>query len=195
MLDNQKLALLIIIMTEHEITEQEALEILKKYAPSKQAYEKVLAHSLRVRDKVVEIGSQIKNVDMEFLKTAALLHDIGRFFFPPGAKDSIRHGIEGGKILRDIGLNRHARVCETHIGVGITKKDIISQSLPLPLNDYVPESVEEILIAYADNLDSPGIEDEKDVEERFAREVGEGYRQRVVDFHKKVHNILNSKQG
>jgi uncharacterized protein len=138
------------------------------------------------------MASNLRGVDIEFLKTASLLHDIGRFFYPPGSKDPIKHGIEGARILREEGLPRHAKVCETHIGIGITKEDIISQSLPLPLKDYVPETIEEILIAYADNLDSPGIKDEIDVEERFAREVGEEYRKKVKEFHKKVHRILKN---
>ena len=127
------------------------------------------------------------------MSIGALLHDIGRFKYPPGTKDAILHGVEGGKILRELGYEIYARICERHIGVGITKEDILAQGLPLPLKDYVPETKEEIIIAYADNLDSPGIKDERDVEERFAREIGESYRERVRQFHKKVHSILKDR--
>ncbi len=172
------------------ITESEAIEILRKHAPSEEVFSKVLAHSLRVRDIVANLVKGCKNIDIEFLKTASILHDIGRFRYPPGNIDSIKHGIYGAEILRKYGLLKHARVCETHIGVGILKEDIISQGLPLPLKDFIPQTPEEILISYVDNLDSPGIRDEKDVEERFAREVGEGYRKRVRLFHKKVHEMI-----
>jgi len=181
---------------EKKITEKQAIDILKKYAPNEDVFKKVLEHSLRVKDIALKLISGInRGVDRDFLKTASILHDIGRFKYPPGNKDSIKHGIYGGEILRSLGLPQHARVCETHIGVGITKEDIVSQNLPLPLKDFVPETVEEILIAYSDNLDSPGISSERDVEERFVREVGEGYRKRVQDFHKKVHKILKDLRG
>ena len=172
------------------ITEFEAIEILRKHAPSDEVFSKVLAHSQRVRDIVTKLIKGCKNIDIEFLKTASILHDIGRVRYPPGNRDSIKHGIYGAELLRRYGLLKHARVCETHIGVGILKEDIISQNLPLPLKNFIPQTPEEILIAYADNLDSPGIKDEKDVEERFAREVGEEYRKRVRLFHKKVHEII-----
>ncbi|GAB6887282.1 HD domain-containing protein [Desulfothermus okinawensis JCM 13304] len=176
---------------QEKITEKQAIDLLRRYASDEHAYKKVMEHSVRVKNIVLKLVDGItKGVDLDFLKTAALLHDIGRFKYPPGSKDSIKHGIYGGEILKKHGLYKHARVCETHIGVGITKDDILAQNLPLPLRDFVPESVEEILIAYSDNLDSPGISSERDVEERFAREVGEGYRNRVQLFHKKVHEIL-----
>ncbi len=173
-----------------EIDERGAEEILKKYAPNEEALQRVLEHSRRVRDKAVSLAEKIKEVDLNFIKTAALLHDIGRFIYPPGRRNGILHGVEGAKILRKEGLPKHARVAETHIGVGITREDIIKQGLPLPLKDYVPTTKEEIIIAYADNLDSPGVKSEKDVEERFAREVGEEYRKRVQEFHELVHRIV-----
>lgn len=172
------------------LSEKEAIELLKKYAPTKEAFEKVLTHSKKVRDIALSLTKHLNDFDKDLLNIGALLHDIGRFKYPPGSKDSILHGVEGGRILRDLGYDQYARICETHIGVGITKEDILAQRLPLPLKDYIPKTKEEIIIAYADNLDSPGIEDEMDVEERFAREVGELYREKVRKFHEKVHQIL-----
>ncbi len=175
-----------------KITEEDARALLERYAPSHEALTHVMEHCLRVRDKALSLveGKNHLKVDIELLKTGSILHDIGRFRYPPGSKNSILHGIEGEKILLKEGLPLHARIARTHIGVGITKEDILKQGLPLPLDDYVPCTLEEILIAYADNLDSPGISCEKDVEERFAQEVGEDYRIRVRKFHHLVHQIL-----
>jgi len=53
-------------------------------------------HVKRVYNLCVKIG-QVENVDLDVLKAAALLHDIGKFRAGPGG-----HGIKGGKIARRI---------------------------------------------------------------------------------------------
>jgi uncharacterized protein len=58
----------------------------------------------------------------------------------------------GGRLLRELGFERHARVCERHTGTGITKVQIERQQLPLPLADYIPETLEEQLVCYADKF-------------------------------------------
>lgn len=45
-----------------------------------------------------------------------------------------------------------ARVAERHTGAGITIEDIDTQSLPLPRRDYVPETLLERLVCYADKF-------------------------------------------
>ena len=54
------------------------------------------------------------------------------------------------KILEKEGFPKHAFVCERHLGVGITKKEIEKRGLPLPKRDMVPVSVEEKIISFAD---------------------------------------------
>jgi len=53
-------------------------------------------------------------------------------------------------------LPEHALVCERHIGVGITKDDIIRQKLPLPPRDMLPISLEEKVICLADTYYGKG---------------------------------------
>ena len=55
-------------------------------------------------------------------------------------------------MLRAEGMPRHARVCERHTGAGITREAIETQHLPLPLQDFLPETLEEQLICYADKF-------------------------------------------
>lgn len=43
-------------------------------------------------------------------------------------------------------------VCERHTGAGLTEKEIIEQNLPLPHRDFLPETLEEKLICYADKF-------------------------------------------
>ena len=97
-----------------------------------------------------------RDIDREFVKEAALLHDIGvcRTAAPGigchGSEPYIRHGIIGREILEAEGLPRHAMVCERHIGVGLTVEDIRAQNLPLPMREMSPVSVEERIICFAD---------------------------------------------
>ena len=87
-----------------------------------------------------------------------MLHDIGvRWCHAPGIycngdEHYIRHGLIGAQLLRREGYERHARVCERHTGTGITREQIVRQQLPLPLGDYVPETLEEQLVCYADKF-------------------------------------------
>lgn len=97
-----------------------------------------------------EIANKIKEngyrIDIDFLEIAALLHDIGR-----SKTHGISHGIEGAKILRGYGLEeKFAKVCERHIGAGLTKEE--SALVGLPPDNYLPETLEEKVIAHADNI-------------------------------------------
>ncbi len=87
-----------------------------------------------------------------------MLHDIGicRCNAPGikcyGTEPYICHGFIGGQMMRAEGFPRHARVCERHTGAGLTKDEIIKQQLPLPHQDFLPETLEEQVICYADKF-------------------------------------------
>lgn len=87
-----------------------------------------------------------------------MLHDIGIFKCDAagiqcfGTEPYICHGRIGAELLRSEGFPRHARVCERHTGAGITKAQIIAQNLPLPQQDFLPETMEEKVICYADKF-------------------------------------------
>jgi uncharacterized protein len=163
------------------ISEKEAVNLLKKYASNEGNFKGVLGHSKVVQKVALEIGKDIEGVDLDFIKSASLLHDIGRFEYGPGSKDAVKHGIAGAAILRKEGLSLYALVAERHLGAGITKEDIKEQKIDIPLKDYLPVSKEEKIITYADKLVFE--EDIKDVEEaiskftkRFGKMAGERIR-------------------
>ena len=120
----------------------------------------LLKHSRQVADRCLLIASchPELQLDTNFLEEAAMLHDIGvRWCHAPGIycngdEHYIRHGLIGAQLLRREGYERHARVCERHTGTGITREQIVRQQLPLPLGDYVPETLEEQLVCYADKF-------------------------------------------
>ena len=87
-----------------------------------------------------------------------MLHDIGVFLCDApgiechGTEPYIRHGVLGAELLRREGYPRHARVCERHTGAGISLSEIRNQHLPLEERDYLPETLEEKVICYADKF-------------------------------------------
>jgi uncharacterized protein len=178
-----------------DMDEKKAVELLKKYSSGKEAFEKVLGHSKAVQKLALEIASKIaKNgtaVDMEFIRDACILHDIGRFTYPPGP-DSVKHGVAGADILRKEGVNeQYALVCERHLGSGISRKDVEKQKIPIPAKDYLPKSVEEKIISYADNLlwGDRRVSVEK-VVERFTKELGAEYGEKVKAQHREISALM-----
>jgi len=169
------------------ITEKRAIALLKKYAPNEKIFKLVLAHSKKVQQVALRLAKNI-DCDKEFIKTAAILHDIGRFKY--FKKNIIKHGIHGAKILRKEGLLKHANVCERHLGAGINKKDIKDQKLPLPKKCYIPLTKEEYIICYADNLVFGSKEVPfKKVVERFRKELGDYGVKKLLLLKKKIDKL------
>lgn len=136
-------------------------DIIDHYYPEDDALRRLLLkHSRQVADRCLLIARKKPelSLDLPFIEEAAMLHDIGiRWCHAPsicctGTAHYICHGLIGGRLLREHGLDRHARVCERHTGTGITREQIERQQLPLPLGDYLPETLEEQLVCYADKF-------------------------------------------
>lgn len=98
------------------------------------------------------------DVDRDFVEEAAMLHDIGIIYchapkiFCVGEHQYIEHGYLGAELLRREGYPRHALVAERHTGSGITMDQVIREDLPIPVKDYLPVSLEERIICYADKF-------------------------------------------
>ncbi|MBP5771515.1 MAG: HDIG domain-containing protein [Bacteroidaceae bacterium] len=120
----------------------------------------LLTHSRAVADMALDVARRHPELgaDEEFLFEASMLHDIGVFrtnapgIFCYGQEPYIRHGLLGAELLRAEGLPLHARVAERHTGTGLTAEVIRQQQLPLPFQDFLPETIEEQIICYADKF-------------------------------------------
>lgn len=135
--------------------------IIDKYYPEDNELRHILmTHSRSVADKALRIAAAHPELalDMRFLEEAAMLHDIGVFLCDApgiqcfGKEPYIRHGQLGAQLMREEGLPRHARVCERHTGAGISAEEVKKQGLPLPPDDYLPETLEEKVVCYADKF-------------------------------------------
>lgn len=118
------------------------IEFLKKEGTP----ENVIKHCIAVYKKAEKISANFPEADKELIKTGALLHDIGR-----SKTHGIRHAIVGAEILRENNYSEDVvHIVERHIGVGISKKE--AEELNLPVKSYVPKTIEEKIVAHADNL-------------------------------------------
>ena len=132
----------------------------KYYADNEPLRHILLTHSRSVADFALDVARRHPEfcLDLRFLEEAAMLHDIGIFLTDApgiqcfGHEPYIRHGLLGAELLRCEGLPRHARVAERHTGTGLTAEAIVAQQLPLPVRDYLPETLEEQIICYADKF-------------------------------------------
>ncbi|HMK53973.1 MAG TPA: TIGR00295 family protein [Methanobacteriaceae archaeon] len=120
--------------------------ILKVYKELK-CPEEVIKHSKVVRKRAVELASKFPNqVDTELIETGALLHDVGRC-----SSNNIQHAIIGAQILKNEGFSPEVvKIVERHIGAGISPEEALT--LGLPPKDYTPQTLEEKIVAHADNL-------------------------------------------
>lgn len=129
---------------------------------------KLLNHSSQVRDEALRIAATPAcagmPLDLDLVSAGAWLHDIGVCrcnapdIFCTGTQPYIRHGIIGADMLREFGalhgldLEPCARICERHTGSGLTAVEISIRRIPLPVRDYLPETLEEKLVCLADKF-------------------------------------------
>jgi uncharacterized protein len=116
----------------------------------------VIDHCIAVSEKAVSIAKKAQkdhDVDMHVVEIGGLLHDIGR-----ACTHGIDHGIVGAHLLRERGINgKLQRICERHLCAGIPKQ--VAESIGLPPQDYVPQTMEEKIICHADNLTNHTLEE------------------------------------
>lgn len=161
------------------------LALIEKYYPTgSRGYEFLVNHSRMVVEKSLSVAARVSHLkpDLEFVREAAWFHDIGIFLTNApaigcrGRLPYVCHGYLGREILEREGLPRHALVCERHVGVGISRTDIVRQKLPLPMREMVPVSLEEKIVCFADKFFS------KD-EEYLLRECPlETVKQRIANY-------------
>jgi uncharacterized protein (TIGR00295 family) len=107
--------------------------------------EEVIRHCKAVRKIAVKIAKKA-HANVQLVEAGALLHDIGR-----SKTQGIMHGVEGATIAATIGLSpKLVMIIEHHLGAGIPKDEAVA--LGLPPKDYMPLTLEEKIVAHADNL-------------------------------------------
>ena len=101
--------------------------------------------AIKISERSANEGHPV-DIDIDTVFIGGLLHDIGR-----SKTHGIRHAVEGAAIAVENGLDENiVRIIERHIGAGIPMDD--ASGLGLPEKDYIPVTIEEKIVAHADNL-------------------------------------------
>jgi putative nucleotidyltransferase with HDIG domain len=127
------------------ISREECISLLSHYAGGASWSR----HCFAVADAATKVGTALaaqREVNAEFLWSAALLHDIGRHF----THDPVGHGVEGYNLLVRLGHMREAFVCAAHVLFGLDASE--AKLVGLPDRDFIPHTVEDQIVSLVDLL-------------------------------------------
>jgi len=149
----------------------------------------VIEHCKTVAELAVDIAKACErrglNVDLQMVEAGALLHDIGR-----SKTHSVHHVIIGVEIAKSLSLHPSIiSIIERHVGGGITADEAVK--LGWPKKSYMPQTIEEKIVAYADKLieGSRRVPIERTVQ-KFMEELGEDHP--AIKRIKKLHREFSS---
>ena len=136
-------------------------KIIDKYYPADSGLRDIyMRHCRAVADEALEIARRLAlPLDPSRIEEGAMLHDIGIVkcdapsILCTGSEPYIAHGILGRAMLLEEGVDGEiADVAALHTGSGLTRQEVEMQTLPLPVSDYLPKTLLQRLICYADKF-------------------------------------------
>jgi uncharacterized protein len=127
-------------------TREQALRFLRQSG----CKQNVIRHVEVVSELACEIAEACREnghpVDLKLVEVGALLHDIGR-----GKTHTVHHAVVGAQIAASLGLPEPVvSIIKKHVGGGITARE--AKRLGWPKDVYVPQTLEEKIVCYADKL-------------------------------------------
>ena len=106
---------------------------------------RVVVHCCTVGAVAEEMLSRI-DANRELVMAGSLLHDIGR-----SVDNSITHALIGSEMIGGMGFSEElVSIIRKHTGAGLDAADV--GEMGLPPGDYMPKTIEEKIVAHADNL-------------------------------------------
>jgi uncharacterized protein len=166
-------------------SKEQALQFLRQSGCSRN----VINHCEAVAELAVEIAKTCKeiglNVNLELVKVGALLHDIGR-----SKTHSVHHAVIGAEIARSVSLPEPViSIIKRHVGGGITASE--AKKLGWPKDIYVPQTLEEKIVSYADKLieGSQRIPIEKAIK-NFSKELPPSAIARIRRLHEEMLTLI-----
>jgi uncharacterized protein len=149
----------------------------------------VINHCEAVAELSVEIAEACRkkgiDVNLELVEIGALLHDIGR-----SKTHSVYHAVIGAQIAKELGLPESViSIIKRHVGGGITAKE--ARKLGWPIDVYVPKTLEEKIVSYADKLieGSKRVPIEKAID-NFSRELPPPAITRILRLHEEMLALI-----
>ena len=157
--------------------EKECIQILKEAGCSP----RVILHCRTVREVADVISARIPSANRDLVNAGALLHDLGR-----SRDHTIMHAVIGSQMVEDLGLPKEiAEIVRRHTGAGLDDEDI--EIFGLPPGDYYPRTIEQKIVAQADNLvsDSMLVSHLVPVEKLRKKDAPKGA-ERILALHKEM---------
>lgn len=149
----------------------------------------VIRHCKAVAKLAVEIAKACQerglNVDLELVEIGALLHDIGR-----AKTHSVHHAITGAEIAKTLDLPEPViSIIKRHVGGGITTME--AKKLGWPKDIYVPQTLEEKIVSYADKLveGSRRVPIERTIE-NFSKKLPSSAIARIQKLHREMLTLI-----
>jgi len=143
--------------------DKDILALHKKYASSDRAFELVYTHCEIVCRIALDTAKRNNlSVDIEILKTAAMLHDIGTYALYIDELDTfqkagyMQHALLGAALLQEEGLpDSVTSAVKTHILMGLSAEEVKKhRDGRHPYIDLTAKSIEAELLCYADRFHS-----------------------------------------
>jgi uncharacterized protein len=164
---------------------EQAIELLSGNKCSIQ----IINHCQAVTDFAMEIARKLQakglKINLELVEAGAMLHDLGR-----AKTHGVEHSLMGAQMAQKIGLPQPViDIIKRHVGAGITQEE--AAWLGWPKDVYVPQTLEEKVVCYADKR----IEHDKvvSIETEIQRLQSQGFvegAERVRRLHDEVTSLL-----
>jgi uncharacterized protein len=168
-------------VSERLPSREQALKFLRQSG----CRQNVIRHVEAVSELACEIAEASKErgyqVDVKLVEIGALLHDIGR-----SKTHTVHHAVVGAEIARSLGVPEQVvSIIKKHVGAGIVATE--AKKLGWPKDEYVPQTIEEKIVCYADKLvdGSRRISINKTAE-RFEQELPRSAVERIWKLHEEM---------
>ena len=127
-------------------SEGEALAIHAKYGSGVYVVRHCQAVAMAAKIIADQLVRRGRPIDTEAVIAGALLHDVGR-----SRTQTVRHGVEGAEIIEKEGIDKKVvEIVRRHVGAGISREE--AKKLGLPDFDYIPRTLEERIVCFADKM-------------------------------------------
>ncbi|MCW4046485.1 MAG: TIGR00295 family protein [Candidatus Bathyarchaeota archaeon] len=164
---------------------EQALQLLRetRCAPA------VIRHCEAVAEVALKTAKVLKEkgfkVDSNLVEIGALLHDIGR-----AKTHTVHHAVVGAEIAEAAGLpDAVISIIKRHVGGGITAEE--AEKFGWPKDVYVPMTLEEKIVSYADKLIEGTKQAPVEVTVRkLVEEHKEDAAERVQRLHEEICHLL-----
>ena len=150
----------------------------------------VINHCLFVSKLASEIALQLQKrgvqVDLQLVEVGALLHDIGR-----SKTHKVDHSVVGVQVAKSMKLpDSLVNIIKRHVGAGITEDE--AKQLGWPKDNYVPQTLEEKIVAYADKLVD---KNKKTPIEKEIKRLQDQNKPKAAERVRKLHDEITSLLG